>query len=414
MRRLILALSVLLFVAACGDDASSGTTSTTVATTTIAPSTTTPAPTTTQAPAATTTTVPPPIPLENLDLTVVQVGGNFAAPIFLTVRNGDDRLFVANQNGVIQSMTREGEDVQEVIDISSQVVYGGERGFLGLAFHPSDPERMFVHYSRAGNGATIIAEYRLPEGSIAADPEPVRTILTHAQPAGNHNGGMLAFGPDGYLYIALGDGGGGGDTYGNGQDPYTLLGAILRIDADGEEPYGIPADNPFADGEEGAPEVWLWGLRNPWRFSFDGDDMWIGDVGQSSREEIDLVGLDQPGANLGWPILEGNRCYDGPQSLCDDNDFIDPVYVYNHDGGRCSVTGGYVYRGLAHPELDGAYLFADYCRGDVVAIRVEGGEVVESREYSLGLGQLRSFGVDHDREVYVMAGNRVYRIGVEG
>jgi glucose/arabinose dehydrogenase len=225
---------------------------------------------------------------------------------------------------------------------------------------------------------------------------------------------MITFGPDGYLYIALGDGGGVGDRYDNGQNPHTLLGTILRIDVNDGDPYAVPADNPFADGEGGAPEVWLWGLRNPWRFSFDGDDMWIGDVGEGSREEIDLIAPDRAGANLGWPILEGNRCFDGPQSLCDDNDFIDPVFEYGHDGGRCSVTGGYVYRGLEHPELAGAYLFGDYCRGDIVAIRVEDGEVVESREYAVGIGNLRSFGIDHDGEVYVTAGTGVYRVGLEG
>jgi glucose/arabinose dehydrogenase len=415
MRHTTALLAGLLVLSACGDDSSSPTTTpVTAVTTTTTIITTTQPPATTTLPPTTTTTVTDPVPLNDLDLAVVQVGGSFAAPIFLTVRSDDDRLYVANQNGVIQSMTSNGEDVQEVIDISSRVVYGGERGLLGLAFHPTDPERMFLHYSRAGNGATIIEEYRLPEGSITADPEPVRTILSHAQPDGNHNGGMITFGPDGYFYIALGDGGGGGDTYGNGQDPHTLLGTILRIDVDGGDPYGIPADNPFADGEEGAPEVWLWGLRNPWRFSFDGEDMWIGDVGQGNREEIDLVGPGQGGANLGWPIREGNRCFDGPQYRCDNNDFISPVFEYPHDGGRCSVTGGYVYRGLAHPELAGAYLFGDYCRGDIVAIRVEGGEVVESREYAVGIGSLRSFGVDHDGEVYVTAGNRVYRIVLEG
>ncbi|HSM01141.1 MAG TPA: PQQ-dependent sugar dehydrogenase [Acidimicrobiia bacterium] len=402
-------LALLLAACAGGEGAGTSTTSSTAAPTTSAPVTTT-TPTTTAAPLTSTTTVQAPLPLDEVDLTIVQVGGSFAAPIFLTVREADDRLYVANQNGVIQSMTRDGGDVQEVVDLSGLLVYGGERGLLGLAFHPDDPGRMFVHYSRAGNGATVIAEYRLPVGSNTADPAAVRTILTHAQPAGNHNGGMIDFGPDGYLYIALGDGGGGGDTYGNGQDPHTLLGTILRVDVDGDEGYGIPPDNPFADGVGGAPEVWLWGLRNPWRFSFDGDTMWIADVGQGSWEEIDLIPPGRGGANLGWPILEGNRCFDGPQSLCDDNDFIDPVYVYDHDGGRCSVTGGYVYRGQAIPELAGAYLFADYCRGDIVAIRVEDGEVVQSREYDSNLGSLRSFGIDHDGEIYVTAGNRVYRI----
>ena len=414
MRRIIIA-ALAVAIAACGGDGTTATTTTTVApsgSTTSAP-TTTAAPVPTTTPSPTTTTPPGPLALADIELAAVPVGGRFASPIFVTVRAGDDRLYVADQSGVIRSMTLDGDDIQQVIDISGRLVFGGERGLLGLAFHPTEPERMFLHYSRAGNAATIIEEYRLPVGSIAADPEPLRTVLSHAQPAGNHNGGMLAFGPDGYLYIALGDGGGGGDTYGNGQDPTTLLGAILRIDVDSGDPYGIPPDNPFADGEGGAPEVWLWGLRNPWRFSFDGDDLWIGDVGQGSREEIDLVAAEQGGANLGWPILEGDRCYDGPESLCDDNDFIDPIYVYRHTDGNCSVTGGYVYRGIAHPELTGAYLFGDYCRGNIVALRVAGGELVESREFPMAIGSIFSFGVDHDGEVYVAAGNTVYRIVVD-
>ena len=204
MRHTTALLAGLLLLAACGDDSSSTTTTpVTAATTTTTITTTTQPPATTPLPHATTTTVPDPIPLADLELTVVQVGGSFAAPIFLTVRSGDDRLYVANQNGVVQSMTVDGEDVQEVIDISSRVAYGGERGLLGLVFHPADPERMFLHYSRAGSGATTIEEYRLPEGSVAAGPEPVRTILSHSQPAGNHNGGMITFGPDRYLYIGL-------------------------------------------------------------------------------------------------------------------------------------------------------------------------------------------------------------------
>jgi len=416
VKRALPALIVLLALAACGDDGGSSTSRAGLATTTTGavPSPTTTAVTSTTGPPATTTTQPEPIPLDEVgELTIEPVGDRLPTPIFLTVRADDERLYVANQNGVIDSMTDSGEDLQVVLDLRDKVWFANERGLLGLAFHPSDPERMFVHYSRSGDYATMIEEYHLPVDAVAADPDPVRTILTHRQPAANHNGGMLAFGPDGYLYIALGDGGGGGDTYGNGQDPFTILGAILRIDVDGGEPFAIPDDNPFADGEDGAPEVWLWGLRNPWRFSFDGGAMWIADVGQGSWEEIDLVPPGRGGANLGWPILEGSHCFDGPQSRCDDNDFISPVHEYSHEEGRCSVTGGYVYRGSDHPDLVGAYFFGDYCSGEIMVIRVGEGTVVDSRVFDVGIGTLTSFGVDHDGELYVMAGNQVYRVGFE-
>jgi len=412
------ALAFALLIAACGDDR--GATVPGVTTTTVSPATTTAeAPTTQPTPTATTTTTtttaPEAPPLEELgELALEPIGERLPTPIFLTVRDGDNRLFVVSQNGLIQSMTPAGDDLQTVLDLRPRVWFAGERGLLGLAFHPDEPERMFVHYSHTDDYSSTIEEYRLPAGAAAADPSPVALILSHPQPASNHNGGMIAFGTDGYLYIALGDGGGGGDTYHNGQDPSTLLGAILRIDVDRGDPYGIPPDNPFADGEDGAPEVWLWGLRNPWRFSFDGEDIWIADVGQGAREEIDLVPPGNGGGNLGWPIVEGLRCYDGPETLCEDNDFIAPVYEYSHESGRCSVSGGYVYRGATYPGLVGGYVFGDFCTGEIFIIRVVDGEVVDSLSLQPGLSGLTSFGVDHDGELYVLAGNQVYRVGFEG
>ncbi|MEX1208526.1 MAG: PQQ-dependent sugar dehydrogenase [Acidimicrobiia bacterium] len=412
MRRISLAI-VLLAVVGCGDDgAAQPTTTGPVATTAGVTSTTDPASTTTIGP--TTTTVPTAtVPLDSVgDLVLDPVGEGFTSPVFVTARPGDDRLYVVNQEGTVQSMNRDGSDAKLVLDIRDRVWFAGERGLLGLAFHPDSPERAFVHYSRIGDFSTTIVEYHLP--TDGSDPERVQLILSHPQPAQNHNGGMIAFGPDGYLYIALGDGGGGGDQYRNGQDPFTLLGAILRIDVDSGDRYAIPSGNPFADGSDGAPEVFFWGLRNPWRFSFDGTDLWVADVGQGSWEEINRVGLDMPGANLGWPILEGTHCYDGPEELCGDNAFLGPVHEYSHDGGRCSVTGGYVYRGADHPELDGVYFFGDYCSTEIMAIRVEGGEVTDSRIFTTGLEQLSSFGVDHDGELYITTASGVYRIGFGG
>jgi glucose/arabinose dehydrogenase len=412
MRRISLAI-VLLAVVGCGDDgAAQPTTTNPVPTTAGVTSTTDPGSTTTIG--STTTTVPAEtVPLDAIgDLVLEPVGEGFTSPVFVTARPGDDRLYVANQEGTVQSMNRDGSDVQLVLDIRDRVWFAGERGLLGLAFHPDDPERAFVHYSRSGDFATTIVEYHMP--TDGSDPERVQLILRHPQPAGNHNGGMIAFGPDGYLYVALGDGGGGGDQYRNGQDRFTLLGAILRIDVDSGDPYAIPSGNPFADGSDGAPEVFFWGLRNPWRFSFDGTDLWVADVGQGSWEEINRVGLDMPGANLGWPILEGTHCYDGPEELCEDDAFLGPIHEYSHDGGKCSVTGGYVYRGANHPELDGVYFFGDYCSTEIMAIRVEGGEVTDSRIFATGLEHLSSFGVDHDGELYVTAASGVYRIGFDG
>jgi len=296
-----------------------------------------------------------------------------------------------------------------VLDINTLTYFAGEQGLLGLAFHPTRPERMFIHYSD-NDGRTIVAEYAFPLDAAAADPSPVQTILDLYQPAANHNGGMIAFGPDGYLYIALGDGGGGGDPYGHGQNPHTLLGAILRLDVDTAAPYAIPADNPFANGADGAPEVWAIGLRNPWRFSFDGDHLWIGDVGQGEWEEIDRIGIDDGGANLGWNVLEGTHCYNGTPEQCADPGFTPPVFEYPHDG-RCSVTGGYVYRGSEIPGLIGTYLYSDWCVGGVMALRVdEEGTVTESATLVETGWRLTSFGVDNDGETYLTRENAVYRI----
>ena len=419
------ALTALLLVAACSaGEAVTTSTAAPTPTTSAAPTT---APTTTSSsttnPTTTTTTVAPAPALADVEVGVEWVAGDFAAPVFVLSRAsaegaaGDNRMFVVDQTGTITAFVppapgQEPEGRAIVLDISERVNYGGERGLLGAAFHPDSPERLFVDYTRAEDGATVVEEYSFPVGADAAESSPVRTILVQSQPAANHNGGMIAFGPDRYLYVALGDGGGGGDTYGNGQDPHTLLGTILRLDVDGGDPYAIPPDNPFADGQDGAPEVWLWGLRNPWRFSFDGDDLWIGDVGQGAWEEIDVLGAGEGGANLGWPTFEATHCYAPP---CDDpSAFVTPVYEYSHVRGRCSVTGGYVYRGDAFPELRGAYLFGDYCSGEIWALRYQDGQVVDERMYSPDIGELTSFGLDRDGNLYVTAWDSVYRVVVEG
>jgi glucose/arabinose dehydrogenase len=244
----------------------------------------------------------------------------------------------------------------------------------------------------------------------AADPDPTRTILVVPQPAGNHNGGMIAFGPDGMLYVALGDGGGAGDTYQQGQDPTTLLGTILRLDVDAAAPY-VPDDNPFADGMAGAGEVWAYGLRNPWRFSFDGDDLWVADVGQGDWEEVNLVSIEDGGANFGWPVLEGTHCFAGPATLCLDNDFVAPVFEYTIRGvPRCAIVGGHVYRGADFPGLVGAYVFADHCSGEIMALRVDGGDVVDHRVFPSIGERITSFGADTAGELYLVTVRAVYRL----
>lgn len=364
--------------------------------------------TTTTADSTTTTTEPAWVPLESITVELVETATGFDQPVFALPRAGDDRLFVVDQSGRLWAI--EPEDRTLVLDISGQVDFGGERGFLGAAFHPDDPTRLFVHYSRRDDGATVVEEYRFPSGADAVEPDPVTSLFTITQPAGNHNGGMIAFGPDGHLYIALGDGGASNDRFRQAQDTSTLLGAILRLDTESEGPYGIPADNPFADGEDGAPEVWLYGLRNPWRFSWDGDDLWIADVGQATREEVNLLSIDDGGANLGWPAFEGTLCVEFQGVACQPDTMTMPVYEYGRAGGRCSITGGYVYRGTESPALWGAYVFGDYCTGEIIALRVTDGIVTEDRVIGRTGHPITSFGLDATGELYVVTTGGVYRV----
>ncbi|HSL27181.1 MAG TPA: PQQ-dependent sugar dehydrogenase, partial [Acidimicrobiia bacterium] len=320
-------------------------------------------------------------------------------------RPSDGQTFVITKNGQVWSLADSGPAV--FLDISDQVRNSGEQGLLGAAWHPTEADRLLLHYSD-GNGDTVVSEF-------VAGGE--RVIFTTSQPASNHNGGMIAFGADGYLYIALGDGGGGGDTFGNGQSVDDLLGGMLRIDVDSGEPYGIPEDNPYVDGS-GAPEVWSSGLRNPWRFWFDQPAagsaglLYIGDVGQSSYEEIDVAPADAPGLNYGWPITEGLHCFNPPQG-CDAGPLTLPVIEVPHSSGVCSITGGVVYRGLAIPELTGHYFYSDYCAGYLRSFLFSDGAATEEQDWTEQVGYhggVTSFGVDASGEVYVMTSDTVYRI----
>lgn len=328
------------------------------------------------------------------------IADGFDQPLFLTAPPGDPRLFVVEQVGRIRIVADGAVAEQAFLDIRDQVRSGGERGLLGLAFHPDYAAngRFFVNYTDR-NGDTKIVAYQVSADRNAADPASATTLLAVDQPAANHNGGWLGFGPDGYLYIAMGDGGGSGDRFGNGQNPESLLGKILRVDVDAGSPYAIPRGNPFAGGG-GAPEVFVLGVRNPWRPAFDGEDLYIADVGQNQWEEISVITTDDAGANLGWNLMEGSECF--RESSCDQADLVLPVHAYSHELG-CSITGGYVYRGSAIPELAGSYFFGDYCSGRVYSFTYSGGrarDLVDWSEKWGRVGDITSFGVDSDGELY--------------
>ena len=303
-----------------------------------------------------------------------------------------------------------------LLDISDQVINEGERGLLGMAFS-SDGRKVYLDYTRQPDGHTVVVEYTLGDGR-RIDEDSRREVLFVEQPFANHNGGHLAVGPDGYLYVSLGDGGSGGDPLGHGQDTASLLGSILRIDPEGGNEagpaYAIPPGNPFADGERGAPEIWVYGVRNPWRFSFDTatGDLWIGDVGQNEWEEIDWLPADGGfdagrGANLGWNQMEGTHAFDGGENP---DGAVLPIFEYGRDQG-CSVLGGYVYRGEDIPGLQGTYLFSDFCGTGVRGLQVDGGTVIDSRTWDLPVDQEYSFGEDDAGELFVLlAGGRIVKL----
>lgn len=344
------------------------------------------------------------------------VADGFERPTFVTNANdGTGRLFVLNKPGVINVIEDGAVRPAPFLDLTGVVRdQGNEQGLLGLAFHPEFARngRFFVAYT-ATDAKNTIAEYRSEPGAATAAASSGRVLLAVADQYPNHNGGMLAFGPDGYLYISMGDGGGGGDPLGSGQDLDTLLGKVLRIDVDSEASAGYvpPPSNPFIDTPGARPEIWAYGLRNPWRMSFDRatGDLWIADVGQNAYEEVNVQPADSPGGeNYGWSIMEGDHCF-APASDCAREGLALPVFEYSHDDG-CSVTGGYVYRGASLPALVGAYVFADYCSGNVWATRPGAGGYQTTRVGSFS-GSVTSFGEDEAGELYVTFDNGgVYRV----
>lgn len=328
-------------------------------------------------------------------------------PLAITApRDGSGRLFVASQDGRAWVVGADGSTRSTpLLDIRGRITSGGERGLLGIAIHPAFPSdpRVFVDYTDR-NGNTVVSSFRLDPGDPdRLDPGSEVVIFQAGQPYANHNGGALAFGPDGDLYISLGDGGSGGDPQGNGQRLDTTLGKILRIDvdhpADGRR-YGIPSGNPFAGDPLKHPEIWLYGLRNPWRMSFDRStgDLWIGDVGQGSREEVDVARAGIGGLNFGWNRMEGSRCFQ-PAQGCDRTGLTLPVVDYGHDQG-CVVIGGVVYRGTSYPILRGGYVYADYCSGRAWVLDAGASAPVAAEVGNIG-GGVAAFGEDEAGEVYV-------------
>jgi hypothetical protein len=335
---------------------------------------------------------------------LVSVVSGLSSPLF--VGNADDslnRLFIVEQAGVIKVLQPGDSEPTVFLDIRARILTGGERGLLGLAFHPQyvSNGRFFVFYTRAGDGALVIAEYAAspPSSNTASSAEEV--LLTIPHPGfSNHNGGMLAFGPDGFLYIGVGDGGGANDPNNNAQNLNTLLGKILRIDVNSGTTYTSPAENPFVGPIEGLDEIFAYGVRNPWRFSFDREtgELWVGDVGQGAREEVDTP--IQSGGNYGWPYFEGNLCTTKGVNAnqCDlRQNYLFPLFDYEHIGGRCSLTGGYVYRGSDSAVATGTYLYGDYCSGEIFA-RSGGTSSVLLDTTML----ISSFGEDELGEVYVV------------
>ena len=368
-------------------------------------------------------------PRAGTSLRLTPVREDLTLPVALAAPPGDPRLFVVEQRGAIRVIAADGSLSPDPFLSIAVTTTGGEQGLLGLAFHPrfATNGRFFVFYVGADD-ALRIAEYHADPDAAVADPAETLLLEIPHPTARNHNGGTLAFGPDGYLYASVGD---GALDPTNAQRPDVHLGKLLRLDVDGGAPYAIPPDNPWAGGDAGVPEMYAWGLRNPWRFGIDEHtgDVWIADVGAGSWEEIDVVRASRAGRNHGWPVFEGAMCFNpsaGGEAGCGQPErFAGPVLVYERVGGPCAIIGGAVYRGGCMPDLHGRFFFGDLCTGEVRSLDVTQDAVAlgATIDHTLDLDpeprrlfmQLAAFGVDGFGELYVLTrqGRSVYRVELE-
>jgi glucose/arabinose dehydrogenase len=391
------AFAIVALASCSGDDDAARDTSTAPATSA------TSSPSTTAAPTTTTTSAPD---LAAVRLTPTEVASGLESPVAFATRVNDDRLYIVEQGGRVRIVAG-GETLERPV-LEVDVSNGNEQGLLGLVFS-EDGTKLYVDYTDP-NGDTHVDEYTM-NGDVA-DPASRRELLFIDDPYPNHNGGDLTIGPDGMLYITLGDGGAAGDPQQRAQDLGQLFGKIMRIDPQpsGARPYTIPADNPFVDRAGARPEVWMYGLRNPWRFSFDRatQDVWIGDVGQNQWEEIDFAAAGTAaGSNWGWDLREGTHEFEGPPPP----DAREPLFELSHADGNCSVTGGYVYRGAAIPALRGAYVFADYCRAELIGLVQRDGALADQALLGVQTSEVTSFGEDAAGELYVLSrSGSVYRL----
>ncbi len=349
-------------------------------------------------------------------------GLKFDDPVELVnAADGSNRLFVVEQAGTIRFFNATGNPSSSTLflDIKNKVRSGGEMGLLGLAFHPDFKSNgyIYVNYTRDSPRQSVVARYKVSNPATgAADPSSETILLTYDQPYSNHNGGAVHFGPDSYLYVSTGDGGSGGDPKNNAQDKTSLLGKILRLDVNstGKGNYGIPADNPFRGNTDGArEEIYAYGLRNPWRISFDSatQKLWAGDVGQNQIEEIDII---EKGGNYGWRLKEADECFN-PQNNCQEAGLIDPVWDYTHANGDISITGGYVYRGKKLPELVGKYVYGDYASGRIWALEVPANAAAKNALIVNKSASISAFGVDEQSELYFLdySGGKVLTLNAE-
>ncbi len=341
------------------------------------------------------------------------ITSGLSGPVFLTQPLDDGRIFVVEQAGRIRVVRNGVLQATPFLDISSRVLSGGERGLLSVAFHPqyATNHYFYVYFTTQTNGDIRVERFTATSNPEVADPTTSKLIITAPHSANtNHNGGLLAFGPDGMLYAGLGDGGGAGDPLGNGQNFNSLLGSLLRLDVDHGDPYAIPTDNPFVGQANHRGEVWAKGLRNPWRYAFDAATglLYIADVGQDLHEEVDVVAANHGGVNYGWNVMEGASCYNA--STCSQTGLQLPIIDYGHNSGACSITGGYVYRGTAIPGIRGHYFYSDWCGGFLKSFRYENGVAVDQKDWGLSSSAVTSFGQDFGGELYMMSGNTILKL----